>query len=124
MSEKKRLKPWLNKQWCIPKVGADFVWRMEDILELYQQPYDAQVPVVCFDERPIQLISETRSPIPAQPGSPQRYDYEYKREGTCNLFGFFQPKTRWRHLKVTQHRRASRLCFMYAISGRCFVSLF
>jgi hypothetical protein len=85
-------------------VGADFIWRMEDILELYQSPYDPQVPVVCFDERPVQLISETRSPIPAQSGSPQRYDYEYKREGTCNLFGFFQPKTGWRHLKVTPHR--------------------
>jgi hypothetical protein len=76
---------------------------MEDILELYQQPYDAQVPVVCFDERPVQLISETRNPITAKSGSPQRYDYEYKREGTCNLFGFFQPKTGWRHLKVTNN---------------------
>jgi hypothetical protein len=111
------LKPWLNKQWCIPKVGADFVWRMEDILELYQQPYDAQIPVVCFDERPVQLISETRSPIPAKSGSPQRYDYEYKREGTCNLFGFFQPQTGWRHLKVTQHRTSQdfALCMQYLV---------
>jgi len=90
---------------------------MEDILELYQQPYDAQVPVVCFDERPVQLISETRSPIPAQPGSPQRYDYEYKREGTCNLFGFFQPKTGWRHLKVTNNRtnKDFALCMPYLV---------
>lgn len=77
---------------------------MEAVLALYDQPFDAREPVVCFDERPVQLIRETRLPLAAQPGTPERYDYEYKREGTCNLFGFFEPLTGWRHLKVTQHR--------------------
>jgi transposase len=79
---------------------------MEDVLDLYEQPYDPQRPQVCFDERPCQLISETRKPIPAQVGQSEKYDYEYKREGTCNLFGFFQPLTGWRHIKVTKQRTA------------------
>ena len=64
---------------------------MEEVLDLYEQPYNPNEPVVCFDERPVQLPSETRPPLPMEPGQPQRYDYEYKREGTCNLFAFFQP---------------------------------
>ena len=77
---------------------------MEDVLDLYQEPFDPKKPVVTFDERPVQLISETRQPIPAQPGQRERYDYEYKREGTANLFEFFQPLAGWRHLKVTAQR--------------------
>lgn len=77
---------------------------MEDILDLYAQPYQPDWPVVCFDELPYQLISETRQPWPAQPGQPARYDYEYRREGTCNLFVFVQPLAGWRHVKVTQQR--------------------
>lgn len=77
---------------------------MEDVLDLYQAPFNPEKPVVTFDERPVQLISETRQPIPAQPGQPERYDYEYKREGTANLFEFFQPWAGWRHVKVTDHR--------------------
>lgn len=79
---------------------------MEDVLDLYAEPYDPQYPVVCFDESPYQLISETRTPQPAEPGQKARYDYEYKREGTCNLFMFFQPLAHWRHVKVTQRRTA------------------
>lgn len=78
----------MKEQWCIGEVNADFVWRMEAVLDLYNQPYDPQEPVICFDERPVQLVSETRLPLPPEPGKPQRYDYEYKREGTCNLFAF------------------------------------
>ena len=91
---------------------------MEDVLELYRQPYDPNAPVICFDERPVQLISETRTPIPAEPGgAPERYDYEYTREGTCNLFGFFQPLQGWRHLKVTAHRTSEdfALCMQYLV---------
>ena len=78
---------------------------MEELLDLYSRPYQASEPLVCFDERPVQLISETRQPIAACAGAhPQRYDYEYNREGTANLFGFFQPQQGWRHLKVTQQR--------------------
>lgn len=79
---------------------------MEDVLELYAEPYDAAYPVVCFDESPYQLISETRVPLPLEQGQPQRYDYEYKREGTCNLFMFFQPLAGWRHVKITERRTA------------------
>jgi hypothetical protein len=77
---------------------------MEDVLDVYQQPYDPAYPSVTFDERPVQLISETRQPLPAAPGQPTRYDYEYKREGTANLFEFFQPLRGWRHLSVTEQR--------------------
>jgi transposase len=77
---------------------------MENVLELYQEAFDADQPVVCFDERPTQLISEKRLPVPAEPGRVERYDYEYKREGTANIFGFFQPLAGWRHMKVTEHR--------------------
>lgn len=77
---------------------------MEDVLDVYGQPYDPACPVVTFDERPVQLISETRQPIPTQPGQLERYDYEYKREGTANLFECFQPLAGWRNVKVTLRR--------------------
>lgn len=77
---------------------------MEDILDLYAQPYDPNYPLVCFDEMPYQLIGETRQPLPTQPGRVARFDYEYQRQGTVNLFLFFQPGAGWRHVKVTQQR--------------------
>ena len=99
------LKPWLKEEWCIPsKQNAEFVYHMEDVLEVYQRPEDVRFPLICFDETPIQLISETRQPIPAKQGQPERYDYEYRREGTANLFLFFAPLLNWRHVKVTEQR--------------------
>jgi transposase len=77
---------------------------MEDVLDLYAEPYDPQYPQVCFDETPVQLISEARQPLPARPGQPTRYDYEYRREGTANLFLFVQPWRGWRHVNVTARR--------------------
>jgi len=77
---------------------------MEDLLDLYEEPYDPLHPVICFDERPYQLVSEVRQGTPTAPGQPMRYDYEYRREGTCNLFVFLQPLARWRHTKVTARR--------------------
>jgi transposase len=77
---------------------------MEDVLELYAEPYDPQRPQVCFNESPVQLISETRQPLPARPGQPARYDYEYRRQGTANLFLFVQPLHGWRHVNVTARR--------------------
>jgi len=85
-------------------VGAEFVWRMEDVLDLYAMPYDPRRPLVCFDEHLVQLIVETRCPLPAKPGRPERYDYEYKRNGTRNLFLFFQPLAGFRHVRVTERR--------------------
>ena len=79
---------------------------MEDILEVYQRPYDRQRPLVCLDESSKQLIAETRVPIAAKPGRPGRHDYEYRRNGTANLFMMFAPLEGWRHVKVTDRHTA------------------
>lgn len=78
---------------------------MEEVLEVYALPLDARYPQVCFDERPVQLLGEVYDPIPAQPGQVRRYDYEYKRHGTANLFVMCQPLAGWREVKVTQQRQ-------------------
>jgi transposase len=96
----------VKKQWCISEVGAEFVWRMEEVLELYEEPYDPKRPVVCFDEMPYQMVAEKRTPLPQKPGRPQRYDYEYERKGMVNIFTFFEPQRGWRHLDVTDRRTA------------------
>lgn len=80
---------------------------MEDVLDLYAEPYDARRPQVCFDERPCVLRADVREPLPAQPGQPERYDYEYERRGGCNLFAVFQPLAGWRRLAVTAHRTSA-----------------
>jgi hypothetical protein len=77
---------------------------MEDVLEVYQRPYDENRPVVCLDEQSKQLVKETREPIPAKTGQPAREDYEYERNGTANLFMIFEPLVGWRHVKVTERR--------------------
>ena len=100
------LKPWRRKMWCIPQVDADYVARMEDVLDLYAEAPDPQRPVVCFDESPIQLIGEVRRPIPPEPGQVERYDCEYRRDGTANLFVFLDANRPWRKVKVTARRTA------------------
>ncbi len=100
----KELKPWQEKMWCIPKVDAEFVARMEDVLELYAEAPDELHPVVCFDETPRQLIGESRVPVAAKPGRPARVDYEYVRNGTANVFMFLDVHRPWRHAKVTDRR--------------------
>lgn len=77
---------------------------MEDLLDLYAEPYNPKKPTVCFDERPCQLLSNKQNPWPMEPGQPRREDYEYERKGGCNLFLVFQPLTGWRHVEVTEHR--------------------
>jgi hypothetical protein len=79
---------------------------MEDVLDVYHRPFDPDWPLVCIDEVPVQLVGEVRQPLPAEPGRPARYDYEYKRNGTANLFMTFQPLTGWRHVQVTDRRTA------------------
>ncbi len=79
---------------------------MEDVLDVYHRPHDPDRPVVCLDETSKQLIAETRVPIPAQPGQPARYDYEYQRNGTANLFMMFAPLEGWRHVEVTDRHTA------------------
>jgi transposase len=98
------LKPWRKDMWCIPQVDGEFVARMEDVLDLYAEPPDAKRPVVCFDESPTQLIGEVRQSIPARPGQLERYDCEYKRNGTANLFVFLDVHRPWRKIKVTDSR--------------------
>lgn len=94
---------------------------MEDILDLYAEPYQPAFPVICFDEVPYQMVSETRMPLPMQSGMPQRYDFEYKREGTCNLFMFLQPLVGWRHVKVTNHRtKQDFACCMHDLAETHF----
>jgi DDE superfamily endonuclease len=89
-----------------PKANAAFVAQMEDVLEVYHRPHDPDRPVVCFDETSKQLVAETRQPLPMRPGEPARHDYEYKRNGTANLFMMFAPLEGWRHVKVTDQRTA------------------
>jgi hypothetical protein len=77
---------------------------MEDVLDLYAEPYDPKRPKLCFDETNRQLLADTRTPLPARAGKPRRFDYEYKREGTRNLFLFCEWEAGWRHVEVTNQR--------------------
>ena len=77
---------------------------MEEVIEVYQRPYDPKRPQVCMDETSKQLLADTRDPLPAQPGLPERFDYEYKREGVADLFMFFEPLMGKRHVKVSDRR--------------------
>jgi hypothetical protein len=79
---------------------------MEQVLELYQLPYNPKMPLVCMDEQPVQLIKETRQPLPAAPGKPEKVDYEYERNGTANIFMCTEPLNGTRHVHVTAHRTA------------------
>ena len=92
--------------WCIPdKPSAEFVYHMEDVLEVYHRPYDPKRPVICMDETFKQLIGETRQPLPARPGSVERVDHVYSRNGVASLFLACEPLAGWRHVAVTDHRR-------------------
>jgi hypothetical protein len=101
------VKPHLKEQWCLPDgPGGEFVARMEDVIEVYHRPVDPKRPLVCIDESSKQLVSEVREPLPTAPGIPARYDYEYKREGTANLFMISEPLAGWRQVTVTDRRTA------------------
>jgi DDE superfamily endonuclease len=89
-----------------PKANAAFVAAMEDVLDVYTRPHDPARPLVCLDETSKQLVAETRTPQPMQPGLPARHDYEYKRNGTANIFMLFAPLEGWRHAEVTERRTA------------------
>ena len=87
-------------------ITPDFVWRMEDVLDLYEEPYDQKKPVVSLDERPCQLIEDIYTPVPPKSGQSSRYDYEYKRNGTCCLFMAFEPLNHFRYVEVRKRRTA------------------
>ena len=101
-----KLKPWREKMWCVPKVDGAYVACMEDVLDLYAEPPDPARPVVCLDESPVQLIGEVREPLPASPGEVARVDYEYRRNGTVNLFVAVAAHRSWRKVSVTERRTA------------------
>lgn len=101
------MKPWRREQWCIPpEASAEFVCAMEDVLEVYHRPYDPRRPQVCLDEASKQLVGEVAPPVPPAPGRPERFDYEYVRHGTANLFMLSEPLAGWRHVMVTDRRTA------------------
>lgn len=87
-----------------PEANGEFVYHMEDVLDVYTRPLDPKRPLVCMDEMPKQLIGETRSPLPAEPGQPERFDYEYVRNGVANIFCVCEPLLGTRELRVTDHR--------------------
>ena len=92
--------------WCIPpKQSAEFVYHMEDVLEVYKRPHDPKRPVVCMDETFKQLIGEVRDPLPCRPGSVERFDHVYVRNGVASLFLAFEPLAGWRTVAVTDRRR-------------------
>ena len=94
------------KGWVIPpEESARFVWRMEEVLDLNEEPYDEKRPLICFDERPCQLLADVRGPLPAAPGFPERHDNEYERRGTAHLFVAFEPLRGWRGVEVCERRR-------------------
>ncbi len=91
--------------WCIPpEADAAFVCQMEEVLDVYHRPHDPKRPLVCLDEGTKQLVSETRQPLPTQPGQPAKVDFEYARHGTANLFVLFAPLEGWRHVRITEQR--------------------
>ena len=116
------LKPWRKDMWCIPQVDADYVARMEDVLDLYSEAPDPERPVVCFDESPIQLIGEVRRPIPPKPGQIERYDCEYKRNGTANLFVFLDVNRPRAQGEGHRTARRGRLRRLHARPHRCPLS--
>nr|WP_246281464.1 IS630 family transposase [Saccharibacillus qingshengii] len=95
----------MRKCWSIPpKQNAAFVAAMEDVLDVYARAYNAECPVICMDEKPMQLLHEVREPLPMEPGKPERYDNEYKRNGTCSLFVFTEPLVGWRQMSARPRR--------------------
>jgi transposase len=103
--KKNRLKPWLTKRWCIPpEQSGEFVWRMEDVLDVYCRPYEPRRPQICLDEASKQLLADACPGQPAAPGRVKREDYGYERGGVCNLFLWCEPLRGQRHVTITERR--------------------
>jgi hypothetical protein len=94
--------------WCVPKLDDEYIQKMEDVLEVYERPYDPQQPVVCLDERAVQLHGEKRQGSPAKPGKPARFDYEYVRLGTANIFCAVEPLAGKHITRVTPNRSGAQ----------------
>lgn len=100
------LKPWQEKMWCVPELNEEYIRRMETVLDLYEMPYNPEVPVVCIDEKPVVLHADTRAAIAMSEGTPRRVDYEYVRNGSANVFCAVEPKAGVYFNKVTSSRAA------------------
>jgi hypothetical protein len=119
--KKNDLKPWQKHQWCLAQITGEFLARMEDLLDLYEQPYDANFPQVCFDERPCQLIGNQLVPLPMRPGSPRKEDYEYRRKGTCCVMVAVEPLRGKRRVRVFRHRTKKEYArFMKELAQKCY----
>jgi hypothetical protein len=94
----------LKEQWCIPEASAEFVWHMEDVLDVYQRPHDPLRPLICLDETSRQVLAHTRDPLPAAPGRPARHDPEYARQGVVNCFLVSEPLRGWRQVRLSKRR--------------------
>jgi hypothetical protein len=103
--KKNELKPWLKKEWKIPRGSKEeFVWRMEVILDIYKRVYNPLNPVLCFDESSKQQIQDLVDGLPSRPGDVAKFDSEYQRNGVSNLFMIFEPLQGKRHVRVTDRR--------------------
>jgi hypothetical protein len=99
------LKPWLKEQWCIPpEANGEFVWHMEDVLDVYTRPADPSRPLVCLDETSRQVLADVRAPLPPTPGCAARHDPEYVRGGVANVFLDTEPLRGWRQVQVSDRR--------------------
>jgi len=111
------LKPWREKMWCVAKLDNEYIEKMEDVLSVYEKPYNKEYPVVCMDEKPVQLLSEPYNLLPAKDHQLQRRDHEYKREGVANVFCAIEPKTGKSIVSPTKNRKAKAFAqFIFLIA--------
>lgn len=117
--EEHDLKPWRQRSWCVPDLDDEFIERMEDVLKVYEKPYDESRPVVCLDEKPIQLLADVRPPSGIAPGEEKKVDYEYKRQGTANVFCAVEPLKGEYINRVTDTRTGDEFAkFLAAVERR------
>jgi hypothetical protein len=100
------------------KMDSQFIWHMEEVLDFYERPYDKEFPVICFDERPCQLIGDVLVPLPVEPGKPLRQDYHYERKGTCVILLAVEPLSGRRIVEVRKQKtKADYAEFMKKVAG-------
>ena len=120
--EEHDLKPWQQRSWCVPDLDDEFVERMEDVLKIYEKPYDEGNPVVCVDEKPIQLLADVRPPSGVAPGEVRKVDYEYGRNGTANVFCAVEPLVGCYLDRVTDRRTGDEFAKFIASVARRYES--
>lgn len=117
------LKPWQQKMWCIPELSEEFIERMEDVLSIYELPYNPDVPVVCMDEKTVVLHGEVRDPLPMEEGKPKRVDSEYVRNGSANVFHAVEPKAGKYLTEVTDRRDGPRFALFLSKLAEAYDSV-